>query len=87
MNELTFLRIPLHKLYYLDSIADFDGFSMEDLDALSKEYSEDEIKNIKNSVRWAIEHPDTDFQSLLPDLPFSNNEIYSYLVKIGKTLQ
>ncbi|MFW5443933.1 MAG: hypothetical protein ACKE51_06480 [Methylococcaceae bacterium] len=86
MNE-KFLMIPLYKLYYIDNINDFSGFTKEDLKCLKIEYDESVLIGIVRSVRWATQHPDYDFSSLLPDLKQSNDEIFKYLCDLDSSLK
>jgi len=86
MNHTGFLRIPLNKLFYIDDVSDFDGLSKKDISALKVEYSDEEITNIKESVAWAVDNPEYDFSSLLPNMPHSNADIYDFLNKVHKTI-
>ncbi len=85
MNE-KFLRIPLHKLYYIDNVDDFSGLTKKDIEALKSEYDEPELIRIIESVRWATLNQDYDFASLLPNLKQSNKEIFKYLCKLDISL-
>jgi len=76
------LRIPLYKLYYVDNIENFVGLNKDELDGFRKDYSQQEIKDIINALKWAVENPGFDFQSLLPNLPQKNELIYKYLCRL-----
>lgn len=86
MNEL-FLMIPLYKLFYIDNINDYSGFSEDDLEYLKIEYDESVLIGIVGSVRWATQNSDYDFLSLLPDLKQSNDEIFKYLCELDLSLR
>ncbi len=85
MNK-NFLRIPLHKLYYIDNVSDFSGFTKKDIESLKSEYDESELMGIVESVRWATQNQNYDFSSLLPNLKHSNDEIFQYLCKLDVSL-
>jgi hypothetical protein len=76
------LRIPLYKLYYVDNIDKFVGLKKDEIDGFRKDYSQQEIKDIINALKWAVENPTFDFQSLLPNLPQGNELIYKYLCRL-----
>jgi hypothetical protein len=48
---------------------------------MSKDYDEAEIRGIKEALEWARPNADFDFKSILPDIRYSNDEIYRYLMK------
>lgn len=82
----NFLKIPLYKLYYIDDISKFSGLSHEDIRELQNEYSESELIEITRAVKWAVQNKDYDFSSLLPNLNFSNEDIYVYICKLDQSL-
>jgi len=82
----NFLRIPLYKLYYIDDVSEFSGFTIQSLESLKCEYSESELRAIVESVNWATHNPDYDFSSLLPNLQHSNEDIYKYLCTLRDSL-
>jgi len=83
---MNFLKIPLHKLYYVDDVSEFLGLTTQDLESLKSEYDESELKGIIESVRWATHNPNYDFLSLLPNLQHSNEDIYKYLCKLESSI-
>ncbi|MEJ2455889.1 MAG: hypothetical protein P8103_17280 [Candidatus Thiodiazotropha sp.] len=87
LSQIIFLRIPLHKLYHIDDVSAFSGLADEEIESLRGEYTELELNEIIHSVKWAIENKDYDFSSLLPNLRQSNEEIYKYLYKLGRSLE
>jgi hypothetical protein len=84
---VSFLMIPLYKLYYIDNIVDFHGLTDSEISSLKGEYTQDQIVGIVDSVRWAIDNRDFDFSSVLPNLNKSNDEIYEYLQKLEISLR
>lgn len=86
-TQINFLRIPLHKLFYIDDVDEFSGLSENEIKSLRREYSESELQEIVSSVKWAVENRTYDFTSLLPNLRQSNDEIYRYLCKLNNSLE
>ena len=86
MENIDYLKIPLYKLYYLKNVNDFRGFDSNDLEALRKEYSNEEITGILNSLAWASKNPSYDFSSMLPNLGHNNEDIYIYICKAYQSL-
>lgn len=84
--HIDFLRIPLHKLYYIDNVDTFTGLTEKDISSLKNEYTVEELSLIIRSVHWAIQNEDYDFSSLLPNLKYSNEDIYKYLSKLEQSL-
>jgi hypothetical protein len=85
-THIEFLRIPLHKLYYIDNIEEFSGLTEKDISSLKSEYTVEEMSEIIKSVHWAVQNKEHDFNSLLPNLNFSNEDIYKYLTKLERSL-
>lgn len=86
MNNTSFLRIPLNKLSYIDDVSNFNGLTEKDITDLNEEYTDEELTNIKESVAWAVNNPEYDFSSLLPNISHSNADIYNFLNKVHKTI-
>ncbi len=84
--EENALMIPLYGLFYIDDVTAFDGLTEETLDKWKALYSEDEMNGIYDGVRWAIAHPDHDFYSILSGLRHSNEDIYLFFCKLGKSM-
>ena len=82
MTNINYLRIPLSKLNYIDDLASFGGLNKDELVSLRIEYSEKELKEIIVAARWAKNNPNHDFRTMLPNLKFTNLEIYRYLTVI-----
>ena len=80
------LRIPLYKLYYVENIENFVCLKEDEIDGFRRDYTQQEIKDIINALKWAVENPEYDFQSLLPNLPQRNELIYKYLCRLHDQL-
>lgn len=87
MTDLNYLRIPMQMLRYdvLDVDA-FAGLPPEKTDLLWVEYTEDELGHIVAALKFAVDHPDFDFLSLIPDLRQSNHSIHRFLCKIDVSI-
>lgn len=83
---LQYLRIPLYKLFYSNR-AKLMTLDIETAEAVSNDYHIDEVRLIIKSLRWAVQQPNFPFDSLLPGLAYSNQDIYLYLVRVLKHLQ
>lgn len=80
--NINFLRIPMNLLYSIKSTPDFNGLSAAQIERLSQEYDAKEIDGIKQALKYAVEHPEHDFKSMLPNLAQSNAEIAFFLKRI-----
>jgi CHAT domain-containing protein len=80
--NLNFLRIPMGLLYDLENVEAYTGLAPEQATRLSLEYSDEELKGIRQALEYASQHPEHDFKALLPDLPRSNVEISKVLKQI-----
>lgn len=81
-TNTNYLRIPMSMLYDISRIEEFSGLSKENVDVLHKEYSQEELSGIIAGLSFAKDNPEFDFAALLPDIPFSNRQIYDFLMKI-----
>jgi len=81
----NFLRIPLYKLNYIDDLPSFSGLTGDELKSFDNEYDETEKVDIKAAVKWATENESFDFLSLVPDLKYTNKDIYEFLCKINNS--
>lgn len=79
--ELTYIRIPLYDLYYIDNMGDIKNSNFLNIDYY-KHYDLEIIKGIFQQLEWSVKNPNYDFSLLLPDLPFNNKDIYEFLVNI-----
>ncbi|WP_447636832.1 hypothetical protein [Flavobacterium microcysteis] len=82
----TYLQIPLFPLYNTESITSIK-FTDGDEEVLKIGYTLKERKQIHQSLVWAKDNPDFEFESIMDNAPvvgklsFSNAEIYTYLMK------
>jgi hypothetical protein len=83
----NYLRIPLHKLYYIDDVDAYPGLSVDELISLKEKYTEEAVAGIVKAVEWAVENKGYDFSSMLPNLNHSNDDIYKYLCVLNHSLK
>ncbi len=82
---------PIWELYHIDNIKDFNidsiSFNSRMAEYYKDLYSIKERKEIYKSLEWAKEKPEYDFKGIMNDfpvvndIPFSNSQIYNYLMK------
>ena len=84
---MKFLRIPLSKLHHLNDLDSFSGLESEDIEAMKREYGEDDSASIVEAIAWAVDNPSYDFSSMLPNLSYTNPQIYQYLCKLDASLK
>ncbi len=81
--NLGALIFELYNVKSLDEII----FSKNIAEKLKKRKDLDSRKEIHNSLNWAKDNPNFDFESIMENspvtgkLPFSNSEIYNYLMQ------
>jgi hypothetical protein len=85
--NINYLRIPLYKLYYMESVDSYSGLTSDELIALKRKYPEEDVSGIVKAVEWAVENKDYDFSSMLPNLTHSNKDIYHYLCVLNRSLK
>ena len=68
------LRLALYPLYYIRNIGGFAGLTEDMMRTLPKDTTP-----IIEGLKWAAEHPDFDFTSVLPNLGYSNQDICGYV--------
>lgn len=76
---INILRIPMYGLYYIGSNQEDFKLDNNFLTRLKADYNEEEINKIFECLEWAIQNPNYNFGSLLPNLPVGNEEIFKYL--------
>lgn len=82
----SYLRIPMSMLYDIGDIEKFSGLDKENVEQLPKEYSNEELAGIFAALSFAKKNPDFDFKGLLPDISYSNHQIYDFLKKIHASI-
>ena len=80
----TDLMIPLYLLYYIDSLDKFIGLRDFQRQALKRDHSIDELKKTAQALELALENPEYNYQSILPNIKFSNKEILEYFKVMHK---
>lgn len=87
MKQYAPLRVPLNKLLYThpEDMAHFEGLTEDEINSISKEYSQEEIRMIGRAVISACEVQDVAFLELLPELKqrhYTHEQVAAYLLKI-----
>ncbi|OGV47730.1 MAG: hypothetical protein A2X49_01820 [Lentisphaerae bacterium GWF2_52_8] len=78
------LRFPLYALYYVDDVKDFPKLSERVVVKFTKDYPKEQLENIKTAIHWGVNNPDYNFNSLLPNIPYNNQEILKYFEILDK---
>lgn len=73
-------------LYNIRDIEKFPGLGRENVNRLPDEYSHEELFGIVAAISFANDNPEFDFKSLLPDIAYSNGQIYAFLKKIHTSI-
>lgn len=81
------LRSIMYELFYLDDIDRFVGLDPDAFARLQSIYPQDRIERFQVALGWAAECQDFDFRSLLPNLPFDNQQIATYLERFHRSLE
>ncbi len=97
MKNTRYLMEPIWELYHIDSYEDFQinnvSFNSKIADYLKKQYALDRRRNIYRSLEWAENNSTFNFKSVMDkapvagELPFSNEEIYSYLMQFKSFME
>lgn len=85
-ESIKWLRIPLYRLIYEKDLEYFNGLNNDELKNNYSHFSNEELKNILEAIKWGVENPEFDFSSLLPYLNQSNKDIYNYLCIMYKQI-
>ena len=81
------LRYPLCRLYYIDDVTDFSGLSVEERSSFKVEYDVILQSRIIDALKWVKDNPEVDLLGILPNLPYSNQVIHSFLMKVLFSLE
>ena len=73
-------------LYHIDDPDKFTGLSDERIEMMKQEYGV-EAENIVRAVTWAVGEPNHDFAAMLPNIPYSNEQIYRFLCALNASLE
>ena len=82
MTNINFLRIVLYKLLFETDSSLLKEIAKEDAITLKNDYSNEEYNAIKSAVEWAVENPNHDYKSMLPNMKLNNNNLYLYIKHI-----
>lgn len=86
MHTLNHLRIPLSMIESVADLDAFPGLKPSQLALLPEHYSAEEISSIRAALKYAVEHPQHDFASMRPGVPYSNAQIHQFLAKIATSM-
>jgi len=87
MNAPLYLRIPLSLIDYVDDVDAFQGLSPQQVAVLQRDYTPEEVDGIVDALRWASDHPDFDFASMIPGSSSSNAQMRGFLAKLLHSLE
>ena len=79
MGEINFVSILLYGLTFKQDAASVETCDTENWDPFNETYKSEERVSILEALNWAVENPDHDFQSMLPNVSLKNEEIYQFL--------
>ena len=79
MNSLTIL---LYCLLFERDADSIEAFDYEKWAHFDNTYESEERAIILEDLNWAVENPDHDFQSMLPEISLENDEIYKFLCEM-----
>ena len=87
--RLKNLQIPLYGLFHIESIeqSSTGGYLYDIVPDFNDAYDSTQKRDIIASMEAAISDPDLDFSEIIPDLPFSNDEIRMHLEETLKRLR
>ena len=88
---------PIWELYHIDSYEDFQvnnvSFNSKIANYLKRQYALDRRRNIYKSLEWAENNSTFNFKSVMDnvpvmgELPFNNEDIYSYLMQFKSFME
>lgn len=86
---LQSLRLPLYGLYHIENLEQSSkgGYLYDIVPGFEDKYKEKEQDEIIQSIERAIEEANIDFNEVLPNLPFSREEINFHLKETLKGLK
>jgi hypothetical protein len=86
IQHFEYLKYPLYKLYYIDNIEKFNGFTESEVERIKETYAGETLEGIIAALKWAYEKPDIDLTKVLPELPHTNEQIHRYVGIVLKAL-
>lgn len=87
IGPLQVLRTIIYQMFYLDDLEGFIGIDDRALRRLQGLYAMERIQRFRMALDWAMVCTDFDFASLLPNLPYNNEQILRYLRIVHETLE
>ena len=86
---LKTLQLPLYGLFHIESIeqSSIGGYLYDIVPDFEHTYDATQQREIITSMEAAISDPDLDFSEVVPDSPFSNDEIRTHLEETLKRLR
>lgn len=70
----------MHYLYFVESLDGFNGVTAWHLERFEASHSKSDQVRILAALQWAKSNPNYEFESLLPRIRFSRQEIHKFLV-------
>ncbi len=87
VGPLEILRTLLYELYFVDDLNGFSGLDDRGKLRLKALYPIRRIEKFRMALDWAMVCTDFDFCSLLPNLPYDNEQIVSYLTGLHRSIE
>jgi hypothetical protein len=87
IGPLQVLRTIIYQMFYLEDLDGFVGVDDRAILRLAGLYPMERIQRFRMALDWAMVCTDFDFASLLPNLPYKNEQIVSYLRVVHETLE
>lgn len=87
IGPLQVLRTIIYQMFYLDDLDGFAGIDDRAVLRLKGLYPMERIQRFRMALDWAMVCDDFDFASLLPSLPYDNEQILGYLRIVHETLE
>ncbi|NHZ81351.1 hypothetical protein F2P44_19020 [Massilia sp. CCM 8695] len=78
------LRLVLYRILFTHEVTDFAGLAETQAGLIRQSHDDDTLEHIAAALTWATNHPNFDYQSLLPYMPHSSARLYDYLCKLAR---
>lgn len=85
MSEERYINIFLYHLIDIENLS--PNFDNDFLLSLKSDYSAEDRNNIIKALYWAVKNPSLDFQSMLPGICFTNDEIFKLILSIVNKIE
>ncbi len=80
------LGILLLDIYYAPNIESWGDVTPENIRYIKERFGLDKYQEVKSALQWMSENPGSNLKELPPNIPLSNEEIYSLLMKMYRNL-